>query len=83
MGMYYRIHEIYDCKENEKNDYRQKIFKMIFVLNGKERIMSYEVFISYKYSDECGKRTKDFAIAEELYNVLTSHGYNVFFSSNF
>lgn len=44
--------------------------------------MSYEVFISYKCSDEQGNRTPDFAIAQELYATLTNMGYNTFFSSN-
>lgn len=44
--------------------------------------MSYEVFISYKHSDEQGNRTIDFAIAQELYTTLTNMGYHTFFSSN-
>lgn len=44
--------------------------------------MNYEVFISYKCSDEQGNRTIDFAIAQELYTALTNIGYNTFFSSN-
>lgn len=44
--------------------------------------MNYEVFISYKCSDEQGNRTPDFAIAQELYVTLTNMGYNTFFSSN-
>jgi len=44
--------------------------------------MNYEVFISYKCSDELGKKTPDFAIAQELYIALTNMGYNTFFSSN-
>lgn len=44
--------------------------------------MNYEVFISYKCSDEQGNRTPDFAIAQELYVALTNMGYNTFFSSN-
>ena len=44
--------------------------------------MNYEVFISYKCSDEQGNRTPDFAIAQELYIALTNMGYNAFFSSN-
>lgn len=44
--------------------------------------MNYEVFISYKCSDEQGNRTPDFAIAQELYATLTNMGYNTFFSSN-
>lgn len=44
--------------------------------------MNYEVFISYKCSDEQGNKTPDFAIAQELYIALTNMGYNTFFSSN-
>lgn len=44
--------------------------------------MNYEVFISYKCSDDQGNRTHDFAIAQELYIALTNMGYNAFFSSN-
>lgn len=44
--------------------------------------MDYEVFISYKCSDDYRDKTPDFAIAQELYETLTNYGYNVFFSSN-
>lgn len=44
--------------------------------------MAYEIFISYKCSDEEGNRTRDFAIAQELYLALTDMGYSTFFSSN-
>ena len=44
--------------------------------------MDYEVFISYKCSDENGNKTLDFDIAQELYATLTSMGYKAFFSSN-
>ena len=44
--------------------------------------MNYEVFISYKCSDDQGNKTPDFAIAKELYTTLTNSGYRVFFSSN-
>ena len=44
--------------------------------------MDYEVFISYKCSDAQGKKTLDFAIAQELYRALNDMGYNTFFSSN-
>ncbi len=44
--------------------------------------MGYEVFISYKYTDDKGNKTLDFSIAQELYTTLTNYGYNVFFSSN-
>ncbi len=44
--------------------------------------MDYEIFISYKYSDENGNKTPDFDIAKNLFNTLTDLGYNVFFSEN-
>ena len=44
--------------------------------------MSYDIFISYKCSDEQGNKTPDFVIAEQLYIALTKLGYKVFFSSN-
>ena len=44
--------------------------------------MDYEVFISYKCSDDQGNKTPDFAIAHELYTTLTNYGYKVFFSSS-
>ncbi len=45
-------------------------------------IMGYDIFISYKYSDENGNPTEDFAIAKELYNAFSKLGYNTFFSDN-
>ncbi len=44
--------------------------------------MSYQIFISYKHTDEYGRITDDYAIAKKLYNVLTEAGYSVFFSSD-
>ena len=44
--------------------------------------MNYEIFISFKHSDENGKITQDCKIAKETYNYLTSLGYSVFFSEN-
>ena len=40
----------------------------------------YDIFISYKETDEQGKRTKDSLLAETLYNDLKEEGYRVFFS---
>ena len=42
----------------------------------------YDVFISFKDSDEKGNDTKDKAIANELYEYLTSKNLKVFFSSD-
>lgn len=44
--------------------------------------MGYEVFISYKCTDNKGNKTPDFLIAQELYTTLKNDGYSVFFSSN-
>lgn len=44
--------------------------------------MKYEVFISYKCSDEYGNLTKDYDIAQKLYKALMKLGYTVFFSSD-
>jgi len=44
--------------------------------------MNYEVFISYKCSDEQGNKTPDYLMAKELYTALSRMGYSVFFSSN-
>ncbi len=43
--------------------------------------MNYDIFISYKLSDELGNKTPDFYIAQKLYNRLAALGYSVFFSS--
>ncbi|MBQ5488369.1 MAG: toll/interleukin-1 receptor domain-containing protein [Clostridia bacterium] len=44
--------------------------------------MAYDVFISYKCSDDNGERTRDYAIAKEIEESLLSLGYSVFFSSD-
>ena len=43
--------------------------------------MKYDIFISFKYSNENGEKTPDYQIANELYTVLSDKGYSVFFSS--
>ena len=40
----------------------------------------FDVFICYKESDENGKRTKDSALAQDIYYQLTDAGYKVFFA---
>lgn len=44
--------------------------------------MDYQVFISYKCTDEYGRQTLDSAMAQDLYNILSKIGYKVFFSSD-
>ena len=40
----------------------------------------YDVFISYKETDEYGRRTRDSVYAHEVYNELTRQGLKVFFA---
>ncbi len=40
----------------------------------------YDVFISYKESDEFGNRTEDSVLAQDVYEKLTEKGYRVFLS---
>ncbi len=40
----------------------------------------YDVFISYKESDEFGNRTEDSVLAQDAYEKLTEKGYRVFLS---
>ena len=40
----------------------------------------FDVFICYKETDDSGKRTRDSALAQEIYYQLTNEGYKVFFS---
>lgn len=42
--------------------------------------MVYDVFLSYKHSDNQGNTTEDYTIAKHLYSVLKDAGYKVFFS---
>ena len=41
---------------------------------------SYDIFLSFKATDQCGS-TQDVAVANELYNTLTAYGFQVFFSN--
>jgi len=43
-------------------------------------LYNYDVFISFKNSDENGNQTKDSHLAEELYDYLSNSGLRVFFS---
>ena len=40
----------------------------------------YDVFISYKETDDGGERTVDSVLAQDIYRELTREGYRVFFS---
>lgn len=54
------------------------IQKGILAISSQEK--PYDVFICYKETDEAGRRTRDSALAQEIYYQLTNEGYKVFFS---
>lgn len=56
----------------------ENIQKRILEISRKEK--PFDIFISYKESDENGNRTKDSIVAQKLYEKLTELGYKVFFS---
>ncbi len=74
----------YARSEEEKNvyiNYEEQIRKIqdkYFNIVNSEK--PFDIFISYKESDENGERTEDSLIAHQLYNQLTNKGYKVFFS---
>ena len=55
-----------------------EIQKGILAISSQEK--PYDVFICYKETDEAGQRTRDSALAQEIYYQLTNEGYKVFFS---
>ena len=55
-----------------------EIQKGILAISQNEK--PYDIFICYKESDENGQRTRDSALAQEIYYGLTEQGYKVFFS---
>lgn len=65
---------VYRDEARAIEDLRQAILSV----SGKEE--PYDVFISYKETDENGNRTLDSVIAQDIYKELTDEGYRVFFS---
>ncbi len=55
-----------------------EIQKRILAVSQNEK--PYDVFICYKETDEHNQRTRDSAMAQEVYYGLTEQGYKVFFS---
>lgn len=55
-----------------------EIQKGILAVSANEK--PYDVFICYKETDENGQRTRDSALAQDVYYGLTEQGYKVFFS---
>ena len=56
----------------------EELRKQIIEVSGKEE--PYDIFISYKETDEHGDRTLDSVIAQDIYTELTEKGFRVFFS---
>lgn len=56
----------------------EELRKAIIEVSGKEE--PYDIFISYKETDDSGERTLDSVIAQDIYTELTGKGYRVFFS---
>ena len=52
--------------------------EQILAVSGREE--PYDLFISYKETDDNGERTLDSVIAQDIYKALTDEGYRVFFS---
>ena len=55
-----------------------EIQKGILSISSQEK--PYDVFICYKETEDSGSRTKDSALAQEIYYQLTNEGFKVFFS---
>lgn len=55
-----------------------EIQKSILLISAKEK--PYDVFICYKETTDGGSRTKDSAMAQDVYYQLTDEGYKVFFA---
>lgn len=66
--------EVYEQEANRINDIQKGILKIV------HQEEPYDVFISYKETDEFGDRTKDSMLAQEIYDALTKDGYRVFLS---
>ncbi len=66
--------QIYESQAKEIAE----IQKDILAISSSEE--PYDVFISYKDTDENGQRTRDSALAQEVYYGLTGQGYKVFYS---
>lgn len=65
---------VYRDEARQIEDLRKRIIEV----SGKEE--PYDIFISYKETDEHGDRTLDSVIAQDIYTELTEKGYRVFFS---
>ena len=71
------------CDEEEKQVLNAKIEQIDklqkAIAKQLEKEEDYDVFISYKATDENGEKTEDSIIARNIYDRLTSQNYKVFF----
>lgn len=67
-----------------KEEYRRQALKLAAIQDELEKIVreneNYDVFISFKATDENRKRTRDYFLAQEIYDALSTAGLRVFFS---
>lgn len=67
-----------------KDNYVDEANKIAKIQQGILKIVNseepYDIFISYKESDETGDRTRDSVLAQEIYDTFTKEGYRVFLS---
>ncbi len=79
---YKKVISLADVVSKENYEYEAKrisdIQKNILKIADKEE--PYDIFISYKESDEAGDRTRDSVLAQEIYETLIKEGYRVFLS---
>lgn len=66
--------DTYKKEANKISKIQDRIIKIVRNEN------PYDIFISYKETDEFGDRTKDSILAQEIYDTLTKEGYKVFLS---
>ena len=69
-----KLKEVYINLAKRIEDLRDKYYKQVL----KEK--PYDIFISFKASDEKGSNTKDYIEATNLHSFLVGKGYKVFFS---
>ena len=69
--------------EAQAQEYRDKARRIAAIQDQLAQIVRrekpYDVFISFKSSDD-RRRTRDFTLAQEIYETLTADGFRVFFS---
>ena len=74
----------YAADEEQKAIYVQEAAKILAIQQKFDAIYKeeepFDIFISYKETDENGKRTPDSVLAYDLYHQLTQEGFKVFFS---